>query len=558
MHDVLKRHVAEALETAGITAGDFAVEFPADLAHGDYSTNVALVAAKGAGKSPREIAEVLVAALEGKIDGVERIEIAGPGFVNFYLSPGAVAAGVGIASDAGSAWGADADRNDELVMVEYTSPNLFKPLHIGNLMSNIVGETLARLTKARGADVLRVNYPSDIGLTVAKGVWGLQKGGYNPDDIADLGLAYRDGSTAYEENAEAKAEIDVINKKLYAGDADLNELRERGIATSKRHLAEICKTLGTEFDLEFFESQSGPVGYDIVRSRVGDVFEESDGAVIFRGEQYGLHTRVFINSADLPTYEAKDIGLMQLKRDAAPFDQSLTITAVEQNEYFKVLIKAAELVFPELVGKVAHVGYGFLTLPTGKMSSRKGNVITGESLIEDMREKALEKMKERELSDDEKREVADMVAVAAIKYGVLKQATGKNIVFDPEQSLSFEGDSGPYLQYTHVRAGAVLRKAESEGVAPSAASAPDTPSDLARHLVRFPEIVARAEREREPHHLTTYLTEIASLFNSFYAAEQIVNKEDPQSPYKVALTAAVATTLKNGLHLLGIKTPEKM
>lgn len=559
--DHIRKEVEKALLALGLSAGTIALEHPGDFSHGDYSTNVALALAKEAGKNPKTLAEEIAAQIPTS-SMIARIQVAGPGFINFHLARDFFTEATSHALAEGEKWGSNQTLAGKKVMVEYTSPNLFKPLHIGNLMSNIMGESIARLFEANGAEVKRVNYPSDIGLTVAKGVWGLKKTGGDPKDIAALGEAYRVGNTGYEEDADAKKEIEEINRALYAGsDVELNALRGAGIATSKRHLDDICKTLGTEFDLEFFESEAAPVGKAIVESHIEDgIFEKSDGAVIFRGENHGLHTRVFINSMGLPTYEAKDVGLMSLKKDAYAFDLSVTTTAVEQRDYFKVLIRALELIFPELEGKVKHLAYGFLTLTTGKMSSRKGNVITGESLIEDMKSAAREKMEGRELADKES--VAEMVAVAAIKYVILKQSTGRDIIFDPEKSLSFEGDSGPYLQYAHTRALSVLEKAAKEGVAAfdpaEAAPRPESVTELERLLYRFPEIVERASVEYEPHYITTYLTELSGAFSSWYANEKIVELSDPTSPYKVALTRAFQMTVERGLHLLGIRTPEKM
>jgi len=193
------------------------------------------------------------------------------------------------------------------------------------------------------------------------------------------------------------------------------------------------------------------------------------------------------------------------------------------------------------------------------MSSRTGNVITGGSLIDRVKEMVLAKMQERDMTDAEKWAVAEAVAVGAIKYSILRQAIGGDIIFDFEKSISFEGDSGPYLQYSAVRANSILEKAKKEGVTPDA-KLPDgwTTSTLEKLLVRFPEVVERAGKEHEPHYIATYLTELAGVFNSYYASEQFVDKKDPRSPYKVALTSAFATVMQNGLHLLGITVPEKM
>jgi arginyl-tRNA synthetase len=208
------------------------------------------------------------------------------------------------------------------------------------------------------------------------------------------------------------------------------------------------------------------------------------------------------------------------------------------------------------------------------MSSRKGNIITGEALIEDVQKLVLEKIKDREFSDEDpsidsgqvKNEIAEEVAIGAIKYSILRQAIGGDIIFDFEKSISFEGDSGPYLQYTAVRANSVLANFKNLTPDPSPKSrrgGEERPEvfeiqELERFLYRFPEVVERAGKEYAPHHLVTYLTELASLFNSFYAKEKIIDESDPSSPYKIAMTQAVAHTLQNGLHLLGIKVPRRM
>jgi len=551
--------LTRVLGDLGIEGATPSLEHPGDLSHGDYSSSVALAAAKLAKKSPKALAEEIVEKI-GAIPGVEKITVAGPGFINFYLTRKFFSDSVTDIAAVGKEWGKNGAMKGKKAMVEYTSPNLFKPLHVGNLMSNITGESIARLFEWSGADVRRFNYPSDIGLTVAKAVWGIRKTGADPDDIHALGVAYAKGAGAYEDDPAAKKEIEEINKKLYdKEDNELDLLYQKGRATSLRHLMAICKTLGTEkFDFEFFESQSSPLGLETVLQHVDDgVFEKSEGAIIFRGEQYGLHTEVFINSQGLPTYGAKDIGVITYKRQLFPFDISIIETGAEQQQYFKVVFKASEAIYPDLIGKQKHIGHGFLTLTTGKMSSRKGNVLTGEAILELLRQAAIEKMSNRDLGG-EKENVADAVAVAALKFSILKQGTGKNIIFDPEQSLSFEGDSGPYLQYSHTRALSVLAKARAEKIQPSGAMVPEKVTDLERVLYRFPEVVIRATAEHEPHLVTTYLTELASMFNSWYANEKIVDPSDPHSPYKVALTEAFATTMKNGLWLLGIKAPEKM
>ncbi len=551
----IREALAKALKNVDVSVADHDIhlEHTDDLSHGDYATNAALSYAKQLKMNPKELAERLAAEVRG-IEGVANVEVAGPGFINFTLTPAYLAEVLEIGRTHGEKWGSGVSLKGEQILVEYTSPNLFKPLHIGNLIGNIIGESVSRLFEFGGADVKRINYPSDIGLPVAKCVWGLQKTGGDPHVIAALGDAYRAGNAAYE--ADAKGEIDAINKALYEdSDSKLTALREAGIKTSRKHLDALCKKLGTKFDLEFFESETGPIGKEIVEKH-GDVFEKSDGATIYKGEKVGLHTRVFVNSAGLPTYEAKDLGNFKLKRKEYPkWDRSYIVVGVEQKEYLKVVFAAIKEVFPEAKEKVLeHIANGFLTLTTGKMSSRMGNVITGESLINDLTEVARGHAADSRADDKEK--LAQEVAVAAIKFQILKGGTSKDIIFDRERALSVEGDSGPYLQYTHARTHAIMEKAKEAGIK-AKYDASIAPSDLARLLYRFPEIVLHAQEELEPHIVANYLITVASAFNSWYAQEQILDGTDAAA-HKVALTDIVRLTLKNGLWLLGIPAPEKL
>ena len=410
-------------------------------------------------------------------------------------------------------------------------------------MSNAIGESIARLFEAGGADVKRANYQGDVGVHVAKAIWAKRQ---KPE--MSWGEAYVYGSAEYETNKE---EIDELNKTIYEkSDVEVNKLYEQGRNQSLDHFEGIYKTLGTKFDYYFFESETGVLGLDLV-DKHPEVFERSDGATIFRGENVGLHTRVFINSKGLPTYEAKELGLVVAKKKQGQFDLSLTVTANETRDFFRVVRAAAEKIFPDLEDKMLTRFHGFLKLTTGKMSSRLGNVITGESLIRDLTEEA------RGRED---------VAVGAIKFMVLRQNTGKDIIFDPEKSLSLEGDSGPYVQYALVRTRSLLREAKkaviadrvnSEAVRQPGGASELTRSALTRLLVHFPDVVARASMELEPHHVATYLTELASSFNSWYASERLIVDGEVSSD-ALALVRAVEHTLDRGLNILGIPAPQEM
>lgn len=556
-NEKVREVLREAIERVFGECGEVVVERSGEGTHGEYASSVALALAKRVGMAPRACAEKIVAGIE-KPDWVDRFEVAGPGFINVFLARTFFRDTVRAALSAGERWGAHQTLSGRRVMVEYTQPNPFKPFHIGHLMSNTIGESIARLYEYSGAEVRRANYQGDVGLHVAKALWGLRKIGGDPHLVEDLGRAYVEGNRAYEDEPDAKREIVSFNKMVYEQARELEEAYRIGREVSLAHFEVLYQILGTRFDHYFFESESQVPGRALVKEGLADgVFTESDGAVVFHGEDYGLHTRVFLTKEGLPTYEAKELGLVELKHEKWPFDLSITVTAVEQVEYFKVVFKAFSLLRPEHARALVHVPHGMMVLASGKMSSRKGNVVTGESLLREMIARAGEKGMERDLSESEKVDIADMVGVAAIKYSVLKQKSGKNTTFDPNKELSFEGDSGPYLQYAHTRAVSVLEKANGAGMHPSTELAPTEASPVERLLHRFPEVVFRAREEHEPHHVTTYLVELAAAWNSWYASQKILD-DSPTVPYKLAVAEAFRLTMQNGLFLLGIQAPERM
>lgn len=559
MQEVIRTAISDTLRKLGLPEIDFTVEHPAELSHGDCSSNVAMVVAKEARKAPREVAEQLRAALEGQIEYVEKIEVAGPGFINFLLTRDFFVKEVGRVLETGDKWGMNEDWKNKIVLVEYTDPNPFKEFHVGHLFTNAVGESISRLFMAQGADVRRVNYQGDVGLHVASAIYGMMEMGITADSsftAKDLGRAYAIGATANKENEAAASKIKEINKALYErSDENLNALYNKGRQVSLDYFESIYEILGTEFDHYFFESEAAGLGKELVLNNP-EVFPESDGARVFRGEEYGLHSRVFLNSLGLPTYEAKELALAKLKDDYVHYDHSVISTAKEISEYFKVLLKAMSFVYPELAKKTEHIGHGMVRLSTGKMSSRTGDVITAIDFIDDITEAAENKMKESGVL--ESKELARDIAIAAIKYATLKGSIYQDTIFNKEQALSFEGASGPYLQYTHARINSVLKKATGAGISFAVESAPAEAYEMERILYRFPEIVKSAFLAREPHQVATFLIELASSFNTFYANEKIADKDDRFASYKAALSMAVKQTLKNGLWLLGIKAPERM
>jgi len=576
----IKNLIKEALKNLKIESKEILLEHPLDLEMGDYSTNVAMVYAKQLKISPKDLVEKIVAEISKNLPAeIDEVEIAGVGFINFYLSREFFVKK--IEEILGNKnFGGNNLLAGQKIMIEYTQPNPFKPFHIGHLMSNSIGESLSRLFEINGAKVIRANYQGDIGLHVAKAVYQILK---DKKDIISstildnlslsekaeyIGECYAKGNEAYEkdenttaEAGQAKKEIDILNKKIYEkSDEEINEIYDWGRKITLEAFEEIYKILGTNFNYYFFESEMAPIGEKIVQENIGKIFEKSNGAIVFHAEKYDpkLHTRVFINSQGLPTYETKELGLTETKFEKEKLDISVVITAQEQEEYMKVVKKALEIINPEIASKMKHIVHGMLRFATGKMSSRKGNVITGESLIQDSRAEIFKKIEDRGFDEDEKEQVASWVGVSALKYSILKQSIGGDIIYDFEKSISFEGDSGPYLQYSYARAKSILEKAKMDEIVPSFIDVPEEIYEIEKLIYRFPEIVLHSAENYQSHHIANYLIELARAYNIYYGNTKIIDKDDITSPYKVALTEAFSIVMKNGLYLLGIQAPERM
>ncbi len=523
---------------------------------GDLSTNVAFQLASELKKSPEAIAAELQPGIKAR--ELERTEVAGSGFINFWLKTSLLS---GILDDE---IGFDQPLKTKTVVVEYSDPNPFKQLHAGHLYTSIVGDAISNLLEALGARVYRVNFGGDVGLHVAKAMWGILRtlGGEDISKLtgvdeheraAWLARAYIEGTLAYEQNSQTKLVIEKLNQRIYQIQASqdkatpLAQIYWTTRQWSYDYFESFYKQIGSHFDRYYPESTVAPLGVETVRAQLKrGIFEPSDGAVVFRGEQYGLHTRVFITSQGLPTYEAKDLGLALTKeRDYRP-NLSIIITGNDIAEYMKVVMTAVNRFAPEVAEHTHHLTHGLVSLKgEGKMSSRKGNVLAAMAIIEAARA-ANQRLNQ---SSDEQ------IALAAVKYSFLRQNLGPNIVFDPAESVSLQGDSGVYLQYTVVRARSVLAKVSSESKGfKSNLTAEER--QILLELSRFGEIVREAAMTYSPHIVANYLYKLAQVFNLFYQGTRIVGS-DAQA-FRLRLTEAVAKVLDKGLELINITVPAKM
>lgn len=531
---------------------DVVLEFPENEAFGDYSSNVAFRAKVAA----NEVVEKLQKDKElARIVG--KIEVAGHSFINFWLKKEVLVQNLADIEKKGEGYGKSDMQRGKKLMFEFAHPNTHKAFHIGHLRNITTGESLARLTEFTGAEVIRVNYQGDVGLHIAKAIWGIQKLGFsNPGKVKSraefLGKAYAAGATAYEGDGEAKEKINELNKKIYSKeDPGINKIYEETRKWSLDYFAVIYERVYAKFDRFYFESECAENGKQIALEALKKgILAESEGAIIFPGSEYGLHDRVFITGQGAPTYEAKDLGLARLQFGEYNPDLILHVVGPEQSGYFQVIFKALELILPETKDREVHIPYGWVRLKEGKMSSRTGNVVLGESLLDDAKS-SIKK------SFDTMDETAEKIAVAAVKYSFLKNGLGQDIAFDLKESVSLEGNSGPYLQYTVARANSVLAKAKiKKGETKAGGDINEEELKILRSLVRFSEVIETAAKNYSPNLLCNYLYDLAQKFNTFYNKYRIIDSDNEQ--FRLVLTQGTGQVLENGLKLLGIQSPEKM
>ena len=574
------KDLTKALKGLRIPADKIELEHPANPEHGDYATNVALVTFKERPKAMREETKlpldwankiVNTWRLSGLPEYIAKIEVVKPGFINLWFENKVFIDQLERVLKEGEGYGCQQKiGGGEEVMFEFAHPNTLKQFHIGHLRTTSLGECFSRIFEALDYKVYRTNYQGDVGLHVAKCLWGVKKLGLSKAKslkarINFLAKAYVKGNQAYEKTEKAKEEIDEINQKIYQEHSDIMKLWRQTRKWSLTYFEEIYKRLDTKFDRFYFEKEvAGPGKELVLKNLKKGVFQESQGAIIFPGEKYGLHNRVFITQAGLPTYEAKDMALGKLQFAEFNIEKNIHVVGPEQKSYFEVVFKALERVVPKTKGKEMHLSYGWVRLKKGKMSSREGTLIEINWLLDEVKKEILKILKDtRALKKAEKEKIAESVAVGAVKYSILKFSPETEIQFDIKESINLAGDSGPYLQYTNARCQSVLKKSKKEEIPALLLSrSPALNSEeisLLRTLYRFPEVIKEAGENYAPNLICNFLYDLAQKYNLFYNKHSILKAKNQKSKdFRLALTTAVSQILKNGLYLLGISAPERM
>jgi arginyl-tRNA synthetase len=569
---------------------DIKLDVPSDSSHGDYATSVALVNAKRQNKNPVELAEEYVRALQGAPlleDVIEKIEIAGPGFINFFVSDKALADNINSAFSQESKFGSSSEHKGEQVVVEYSSPNIAKPFGIGHFRSTIIGDAVANLLEATGWEVHRDNHLGDWGTqfgkqTYAIKTWGDMEKIENSDNpVKELVALY----VKFHDEAEKDPSLEDRGrewfKKLEDGDKEARELWQKCIEWSMKEFGRIYDILGikfTENDAQgygesYFEHMMQPVIEGLQEKGLLTDGKEGAKIVEFPNEKYP--PLMIVKKDGTTLYATRDLATDKFRLEKYGSDV-LIINEVgaEQSLYFQQLFELEKMLGWVSDGQRVHIKHGFFRFKDRKMSTRRGDVVW----LEDVINEAIQKAK----SFGSDSELAKTVAIGALKWNELKRDPIKDIVFDWDEILTMEGNSGPYLQYTYARAISVLEKAgivipteveeskdrsfdyAQDDTHKSRVPEIDTMSvdfdgkekAVARALIHFSQVVKDAANNYSPHILANYLFELASVFNSFYNSERIVGSDREEE--RLALTKAVGIAIKNGLNLLGIEAPKSM
>ncbi len=587
IQELVKGAVVAAFSEA--TLGEINVEYPGELAHGDYSTNIALVLAKQVGLKPREVAEKVMAELSrnltqrrdpesGEIGAkiLSKIEIAGPGFINFFLAPEFLAQQTQRIIEKADTYGNSDYKKGKTIVTDTSHPNIAKPMGVHHLLSTIIGNSINRILSAVGYTVIRDNYLGDWGTQYGKLMWAYKNWGdeavVKKDPIPELQKLY----VRFHEEVEDRPELEDLGraefKKLEDGDVESRKLWKWIVDLSIQEFHKLWDRLGVDFDYihgeSFYEDKMQEIiGMGIQKG----LFVEGEkkegttgpGALIFKFAHEKYPPCIIRKSDGATIYATRDLARTKYWEDTWHPDLMVIVADTAQELHFKQFFEVAHALGITKAPNI-HAWFGRMSFPEKRMSTRKGNIILMEELLDEAEERAYEVVKEKNplLAEAQRKEVARVVGIGAVKYAVLAQNRQTNVTFTWDKMLALEGNSAPYLQYVYARAWSILRKSEVTSISTLAdtESLLSEPSEimLSRLLTRLPEVLTLAADELKPNLLANYLFQVASQFNSFYGAVSVMKSEGDLKNARLALVGATIVVLKNGLTLLGIEVPQEM
>ena len=543
---------------------DFVVEHPADEGHGDYATNVAMMM-EG---NPRELAQRLAEKLKksdvlGEVVDLPRIEVAGPGFINFWLKEEWLVGEMKSILDQKKNYGTNKTGKGKLAIIEYSSPNIAKPFTIGHLRSTVIGDAIANLLEANGWRVLRDNHLGDWGTQFGKQIcaikhWGdidkIAKSEYPVKELVALYVKFHEEA---QKDPTLEDEARVWFKKLEDGDKEARELWQKCIDWSWVEFSKIYDLLkikhSTEFNQgrglgeSFFEDKMGVVITELEKKKLLGIGKDGAKLVFFEGDK--LPPMMIIKKDGASLYATRDLATDKYRLEKYKPDLVVNEVGAEQSLYFRQLYEIERMLGWYKDGQRVHVGHGMFRFKEGKMSTRKGNVIWLEEVLTEAVKRAAT------LGKGGKNDVSQKVGIGALKWNDLKGDPKRDIVFDWDEVLNMQGNSGPYIQYTYARAKSILGKAKNKKTTLKMVLNEDE-NNILRALYRYPEVVVETVKNFTPQVVATYLFGLAQRFNSFYNLNKVIGGEN--EGFRLELVSACSQVLKNGLLLLGIETVEKM
>lgn len=518
-------------------------------------------------KNPKEKAKQLMKQIE-KPKAIEKIKATGP-YLNFFVSKEFIAEEcISEILEKKKNYGKSDKGKKKRVMVEYSAPNTNKPLHVGHLRNDCIGMSVSKLFEFHDYNVIKANLVNDRGIHICKAMLAYQKfrefdtpqkGGVKGDKfVGDLYVKFNE---QVKQNPELKKEARNLLKKWEEKDPETIKLWKKMRSWVLNGFKQTYTKFGSEFDEFFFESQF----YDKAKPLIDlglekGVFKENrERAIVAQLESSGLPNKTVLRADGTSIYISNDLALTKHKQEEFNLNKNIFCVASEQDLYFKQLFKIFELLGFDWAKNCEHLSYGLVFLPEGKMKSREGKVIDADDLIKEIEELAAKEVKKRfpKLSKESIKKRAEAIALAAIKFSMLKIDHKKDFTFIPEQSISFEGESGPYIQYTYARAKSILRKAKNHPNPNLSLLTEKKEKEIIKKLAEFPEITKTALETRKIHLLCHYLLNLSENFNAYYHKIRVLGSAKKEAP-RLALVKALSIVLKSGLSLLNIPVLEEM
>lgn len=532
---------------------------------GDFQTNFAMMNSKIIGKNPRAIAEEVVANIEPNTV-IEKLEIAGPGFINIFLKDEYLGKYITAVTEEGADF-SFLNRKGEVV-IDYSSPNIAKRMHIGHLRSTIIGDSVKRIYNYLGYNTISDNHIGDWGTQFGKLIIGyrnwLNQEAYKENAIEELERVYVEFTRASEENPELEDQAREELKKLQLGDPENTRLWKEFIKVSLDEYNKLYDRMDIKFDTYNGESFYNDMMADVVKELMekGIAVEDGGAKVVFFDESEKLHPCIVQKKDGAYLYSTSDIATIKYRRNTYDLNKIIYLTDERQQDHFRQFFKITEKLGWNV--EKQHAWFGIMRFADGVFSTRKGNVIRLEQLLDEGKRRAREVVEEKnpDLTEQEKENIAEIVGVGAVKYADLSQNRQSSVIFEWDKVLSFEGNTAPYLQYSYARIKSIIRRAANEGIEVNHESRlifeNETERALAHQLALFNDIVLKAAESCKPNLIADYLFETAKKFNSFYNSCPILNQEEKIMSSRLLLIYLTSEIIKKGLSLLGIKTLERM